>query len=348
MSDTQSPDGQDEMLGKLIRYRSMLPPPLPEVTARMTGGMDDTAARDLDDAPEQPSTDDDDDTIHLAPPDWPSLSPEAAADRALGCLLGLALGDAATSSMGQWTARTETALCLSESLLAMGAFDAGDFLIRLQGLAARDSEGLDSETLEALAAYAARDEEIGDDPPPLTGDGGNLSLLRLAPLAICGADDPEALDRLAARQSRATHSRLESVDACRLFISMLTDALSGAGKDAATRPRIMALCPRVLFISAGEWRTKTHDQLRVDSSAVDTLEAALWCVSKTGTAPDAIKVAVRLGEGRHAVAALAGQLAGALYGASSFAKDWPATLEGKARLELLTAELLAQRIQIPQ
>ena len=69
---------------------------------------------------------------------------------------------------------------------------------------------------------------------------------------------------------------MECLDACKLFVAYLVDALNGADKDAATRQRVMALAPNVLFISAGEWRTKTREQIKSTGYVVDTLEGAVW------------------------------------------------------------------------
>lgn len=82
--------------------------------------------------------------------------------------------------------------------------------------------------------------------------------MRLAPPAIFCAPDVDLARALAAKQSRATHAAVECLHACALFVSYLVDALSGADKRAATRPRMMALAPNPLFICAGEWRAKTR------------------------------------------------------------------------------------------
>ena len=55
---------------------------------------------------------------------------------------------------------------------------------------------------------------------------------------------------------------------------------------------------------------------------VDTLEAALWCLLTTDTYRDCVLKAANLGEDTDTVAAVAGSLAGALYGYDSLPKEW--------------------------
>ncbi|NWN33755.1 hypothetical protein GY663_31750, partial [Klebsiella michiganensis] len=55
---------------------------------------------------------------------------------------------------------------------------------------------------------------------------------------------------------------------------------------------------------------------------VDSLEAALWCVGETGSFEAAVLLAANLGDDADTVAAITGQLAGALYGASAIPGHW--------------------------
>ena len=83
-----------------------------------------------------------------------SMNPEVTKDRAIGALLGLAVGDAVGTTLeftdrdsyhaltdmvgggpfglspGQWTDDTSMALCLADSLLACGTIDQKDLMIR--------------------------------------------------------------------------------------------------------------------------------------------------------------------------------------------------------------------------
>ncbi len=311
----------------------------------------------------------------LRGPDWPPLDEAAARDRAVGCFLGLAIGDAVGAAVefkprgsfppltdmigggpfklapGEWTDDTTMALCFAESLLATGTVDQADLMTRLRGWFERGENtvpgkcfDIGATTRAAIEAFAATGiAAAGSEEANAAGNG---SLARLAPLAIFAAGDEDRAEFLAQKQSRTTHGTQECLDACRLFVVQLLDALSGADKEGATRPRVMSLAPKLLFISAGEWKDKTRDQIRSSGYVVHTLEAALWSVWQTDTFRDAVLVAANLGDDADSVTAVAGQLAGALYGASAIPDAWRAKLAWRDRIETLANALFDRNRQV--
>ena len=61
----------------------------------------------------------------------------------------------------------------------------------------------------------------------------------------------------------------------------------------------------------------------------DTLEAALWCFLNTTNYKDCVLKAVNLGGDTDTIAALAGALAGLLYGRDSIPPEWTELLAKK-------------------
>jgi ADP-ribosylglycohydrolase len=59
---------------------------------------------------------------------------------------------------------------------------------------------------------------------------------------------------------------------------------------------------------------------------IDTLEAALWCFLTTDSYAECVLKAVNLGEDTDTTAAVAGGLAGLLYGVDAIPEAWLATL----------------------
>ncbi|WP_149535569.1 ADP-ribosylglycohydrolase family protein [Siccirubricoccus phaeus] len=304
----------------------------------------------------------------LPGPDWPAPDEDAARDRALGCLLGLAVGDAVGTTLeftardsqppltdmvgggpfalapGEWTDDTTMALCLAESLLAEGELDQEDLMARFRRWLERGENTVKGHcfdigitTRAAIERYiAGSDPAAGSYAPEAAGNG---SLVRLAPLAIFRRGDRRLAEQEAVKQSRTTHAAPEVLDACKLFTSMLIDALTGADRYGATRQRVMALSPKVLFISAGEYKAKPRAAIRATGYVVHTLEAALWAVWETENFRDAVLLAANLGEDADSVAAVAGQLAGALYGASGIPATWRAKLAQGERIAALAEAL---------
>ena len=334
---------------RIRRYRHLLPPVSAASVARMNVD-GESASGWTPEVAEPPGT-----------PVWAELDGAALRDRALGCLLGLAVGDAIGATVaGQtrgsfaplvepdsaaaWTGDTGMALCLGQSLLASDGVDLDDFMARLLASLEHGDNTVDGQPADVGTVTRQAIERYVQGGTAAAGDldaasAGNGSLVRLAPLAIFCARDRDAVEALAIRQSRATHATLECIDACRLFAVQLVDALAGANKASVLRQRVMALCPQVLFISAGEFKTKTLEQIGSSAYVIDTLDAALWAVWRTDSFRDAVLTAANLGGAAHSVAAVAGQLAGALYGASAIPAEWLEPLAGRERIEFLANDL---------
>lgn len=356
-----------EIARKLQAYAHLLPPASSRMTAKMLSGSPDAggAVRGGSGATaDQPAAA----GPALPGPTWPALDAAAARDRAVGCLLGLAVGDAIGTAVefkprdsfapltdlvgggpfglapGEWTDDTTMALCLAESLLAKGTVDPADLMTRFAGWLQRGENTVSGRCFDIGVTTRAAIESFIASGNPAAGShhssaAGNGSLVRLGPLAIFAAGDRALADGLAGKQSRTTHAALEVIDSCRLFTDMLIDALTGADKAGALRQRVMALAPKVLFISAGEYKSKARDQIRSSGYVVHTLEAALWSVWQTDNFRDAVLTAANLGDDADSVAAVAGQLAGALYGANAIPAEWLAKLAWRDRIEKLANEL---------
>jgi ADP-ribosyl-[dinitrogen reductase] hydrolase len=353
-----------EMARKLRRYGHLMPMASAQFIDKVQSGSPPSSDADAAEA-----------ELVVAPPMvappipvWPKLDAQAARARALGCMLGLAVGDAVGTAVeskprdsfrplkdmvgggpfklaaGEWTDDTTMALCLAESLLSLGGLDQEDLMERFQRWLEHGENTVPGRCFDIGATTRAAIQRFMADGFPAAGSSapdtaGNGSLVRLAPLAIFCLGQRELGEILAQKQSYTTHAAKECIEACRLFMTQLLDALDGADKDAATRPRVMSLAPKVLFINAGEWRSKTRDQISSSSYVVNTLEAALWSVWQTDNFRDAVLTAANLGDDAGSVAAVAGQLAGALYGVTAIPPQWLAKLAWRDKVEKLASDL---------
>ena len=154
-----------------------------------------------------------------------------------------------------------------------------------------------------------------------THDNGNGSLMRILPLAFSDATDDEI-----AQVSAITHAHPTSCRACVTYVHLardlaagipVADAIARIEDDAApfTRLRSIAELPR--------------DEIRSSGYVVDTLEAALWCLATTTDYAACVLAAVNLGEDTDTVAAVAGGLAGIVYGEAGIPKPWLDALRGR-------------------
>jgi ADP-ribosyl-[dinitrogen reductase] hydrolase len=300
-----------------------------------------------------------------------SALPEADQERARGCLLGLATGDAVGTTLefrrrgsftpigdmvgggpfglqpGQWTDDTSMALCLATSLVECGGFDAAD---QMQRYCRWADEGYLSCTGEcfdiggtvhgALARYRRDGNPLAGSNDPRSA--GNGSLMRLAPVPLYCYPDLAATEQLAAESSRTTHAAAECLDACRLFARILHRALQGLSRDEVLHADAGAFAgePAVRAVADGRYVHKPEAQIRGSGYVVESLEAALWAFAITDNFADAILVAANLGDDADTTAAICGQVAGAHYGRAGIPPHW---LERLAWRELITE--LADRLR---
>ena len=294
-------------------------------------------------------------------PVLPSTTAESIRDRAIGAFLGLAVGDAVGTTLeferrdaqqrmedmvgggpfglaaGDWTDDTTMALALAESLANCGMLDVRDLMDRFVRWMRKGEYSCTGHCFDignTTRAALTRYERTGD---PLAGStdphsAGNGSLMRLSPVALRYWDDRAILDAAAAEQSRTTHGAETAVDACRGFAALLADAISGKAKADLLAPRSFDGAPEISRILAGSWRGKAREEISSSGYVASTMEAALWSVARTSDFRSAVLVAANLADDADTVAAVTGQLAGALYGLGGIPDDWLGRVAWKDRL----------------
>lgn len=109
----------------------------------------------------------------------------------------------------------------------------------------------------------------------------------------------------------------------------LKDAINLAGNDLDYLPEF----EHYSRIFDPNFDKLTADEINSSGYVVDTLEAALWCVLTTDNYKDCVLKAVNLGGDTDTIAAIAGGLAGALYGLKSIPQEWTETLIKRERIE---------------
>lgn len=294
---------------------------------------------------------------------------ERRRDRAIGALLGLAVGDvvgaaiefsprpdaAVLSDMvgggpfglepGQWTDDTAMALALADSLLADPDLDPADLMTRFVSWwrdgtysCTGDCFDIGIATSAALGAFERTGDPIAGSTRP--EHSGNGALMRLAPVAIRHWRDPARLERVAARQTRTTHGSPDTLDASVIFAELIARAVAGEpAQEVLTTPAVQRV--------KGGFLGLPRDAVRGSGWVVHSLQAALWAVARTTTFRDAVLLAANLGEDSDTTAAIAGQLAGALYGASGIPGDWLGRLAWRERIEEVAAALYAESLGEP-
>ena len=277
-----------------------------------------------------------------------------------GCLVGLAVGDAVGTTLefktpgtfeplddmvgggpyrlqpGQWTDDTSMALCLAESLVTCEGFNASHQMglyVRWWREGYLSSTGrcfdIGNTVKDALKRYQQTEFAMMGSTDPMSA--GNGSLMRLAPVAMFFATDPELAIRLCGESSRTTHGARTCIDACRYFGGLIVGALRGATKEELLSERYCPvvglwerapLCAEIDEIATGSFKRLEPPDIVGSGYVVKSLEAALWAFYRSETFEEGCLKAANLGNDADTTAAIYGQIAGAFYGMDGIPSGW--------------------------
>jgi len=150
---------------------------------------------------------------------------------------------------------------------------------------------------------------------------GNGSLMRILPLAFVDCTDEEIR-----AVSAITHGHEISMQACVIYVHVARRLLAGE----SIREIIPTLEYDKPFDRLHEIDRLDESEIRGSGYVVHTLEASLWALANNDMFRDTVLAAVNLGEDTDTTGAVAGGLAGIVYGLDSdFARDCMAALRNK-------------------
>lgn len=261
-----------------------------------------------------------------------------------GALLGLAIGDALAAAVqfarpgsfapvrdllgggpfdlprGAWSDDTALSLALARSLLEQGRCDVDDQRERFRRWQ-RDGEGSATGECLGITASVARALTAGT-PDPTLADGAD-ALVRTAPLAMFRFGDERRLGEDLRCMAAVTSHQSTTFEVVRDFGLTLSAAL--AGRHA---PLEMHAVRR-----AGEG----NESARV-------LALAMQAVAESTSWKQAVLQVVNQGGDADVVAAVCGQLAGAVYGVDAIPLAWRAALVQRTAIEEMADALLAEAL----
>lgn len=307
-------------------------------------------------------------------PASPSVLDPDVIDRALGAVVGLAVGDALGATLefapvdprrfhsemlgggpfgvrpGEWTDDTAMTLALADSLLSPSGFTPDDFMTRLADWLQHgrySCQGycvdVDRSTFTSICRFLGT-----NDPLSHTGDEvgtGKGSIVRLAPVAVYHLYDPEKAVRVARLQCACTHPAPEAADAAAFVIMMLRGLILGLPDGAAPLQLQPLEQPRVRGIAADSYLSFPQRQPTLRTS--DPLENALWALHHTEGFEQALITATSLGGEAESVGAVTGMLAGATYGLSAIPSRWLRPLAWRDTIVGTSQQLLPTSVSYP-
>jgi ADP-ribosylglycohydrolase len=251
---------------------------------------------------------------------------------------------------GCWSDDTSMSLAAMDSL-ASGKLDYDDIIIKFGKWYYKDEYtptgkmfdvgNTCSYAIDNYFAYHKTVEECG-----LAGEhsNGNGSLMRIHPFALLAWSNIGIMaewERVIEKASALTHAHERSKLACKIYTIILLHLLDNPCKNSVKRALDVAACHyehlnecrHYKRIFSPDFDKMKREEIRSSGYVADTLEAAIWCVLTTDTYRDCVLKAVNLGDDTDTVAAVAGGLAGALYGYDCIPKEWLAALKRKDYIE---------------
>lgn len=213
---------------------------------------------------------------------------------------------------GTWSDDTSMMLAICDSYRELGCIDVDD--IRAKFLLWYREDVYTCGRLFDIGAATASALRLGHG---LCGerDNGNGSLMRTVALAFTDATDDEVR-----AVSAITHAHSTSTEACVRMVHAARELIAGA-------------TPREVASGCGVSVGKSCSEILSGGYVLYTFEAALWCLANTRSYADCVLAAVNLGDDTDTTAAVAGALAGIVYGEDEIPAEWLSLLRGKDVIE---------------
>ena len=226
---------------------------------------------------------------------------------------------------GQVTDDTTMALALGQSILAAGRVDAHAAATAFDAWMRAKPVDIGATVRRGLLTF----RKTGHPETPLNDqDAGNGAAMRVLPVALATLGQPEDAVRAACRaQAHVTHHNPLSDAATETLALMVQDALRGADKLQLLHQRAHPLAkqhPEFAFRA-------TRQRHNPSGYIVETLQAVFQALFDTDNFEDCLIDVVNRGGDADTTGAIAGMLAGALYGPAAIPWRWLHGLEAATR-----------------
>ncbi|GAA4162697.1 hypothetical protein GCM10022286_22000 [Gryllotalpicola daejeonensis] len=283
-------------------------------------------------------------------------------DRAVGTVIASAAGDALGApyefhapvlpptpitlhaggpwELGEWTDDTSMAVPILQAVARGRGLDDSTTLAGIVGEWigwCRSAKDVGIQTKAVLAGIRHVTEEDARTAARAVHDrngrsGGNGSLMRTGPVALgyLGDGQADAAAAAARRVSELTHFEVDAGDACAVWSLAIRSAILDGTLELRTAVDTLPV------ERASVW----HGRLDAAEAAlpwelpdnngwvVAALQAAWSAITHGSSLREVLELAVRAGNDTDTVAAIAGSLAGAVFGASELPDEWVSALHG--------------------
>jgi ADP-ribosylglycohydrolase len=267
---------------------------------------------------------------------------------------------------GTWSDDSSLTFCLAESLCK--GYDLQDMANRFVNWWEHNYWTPHGKVFDiGIATNEAIQRLANGNSPLLSGNSsensnGNGSLMRILPLAFYVKNMPiEKRFELVSEVSSITHAHIRSVLSCFIYIEMALQLMAGTEKFEAfdntgkiindflkehpiTAQVELDKFHRILLNPVSNYEIKPvyeYEEVEINSSGyvLHSLEASFWCLLKCNSYAETVLKAVNMGSDTDTTAAIAGGLAGLLYGYEAIPAEWVKVLVRKDDIEDLANRL---------
>lgn len=258
---------------------------------------------------------------------------------------------------GSWSDDTSMSLCTLDSL-TKGTINYDDIMSNFikwlndnEYTPTGEAFDVGRTCLKAIIVYA-QTKNIETCGRTVEHSNGNGSLMRIHPMVLYlhtknELSLHEKID-IIHKTSALTHAHDRSKIGCGIYAFVLWELLNNPVKESILSGLNKAKEYYKAYSELDKYSrifdktfilTKRND-ISSSGYVVSTLEAALWCLLTTNSYSECVLKAVNLGDDTDTVAAVAGGLAGALYGLDTIPEKWINVLKRKDYIEELCEKAL--------
>ena len=273
--------------------------------------------------------------------------------------------DLAGGKKGIWSDDTSMTLSTLKSLTEQGRFVPDDLMEQFRSWIQHGTLtpfgraiGIGRTTFRTVMDYSGGKKAGGTSGR----DKGNGSLMRIAPIilyqhfALGDKITWEGKIRDIHRASALTHATETAMTACGIYAFLMDGLLEEASslsiqtglQRAENFYKGSAEAETFSFLFSKDFPQASRSHIHSSGYVVDTLEAAVWCLATTNDYPACVLKAVNLGGDTDTIAAVAGALAGVLYGVEAIPEKWLSSLALRAEIETLCENAAEQWFHVSE
>lgn len=247
---------------------------------------------------------------------------------------------------GSWTDDTSMEIATIASIIEKGKFDYSDIMSKWCDWLNKSEYTANGEVFDVgrTCLRACRNYSNGIDPVKCglsdLNSNGNGSLMRILPVALYAYSkklSKEEIINLSDDVSSLTHDHDISKIACYMYVRFIMNLLSGMSKEEAYKflknddysmydKESLLKYDRLIKNDISKFEL---DDINSTGYVVDTWECVLWILLRSNNYKETIIAATNIGNDTDTIGAIAGSMAGIIYGLDSFPKKWLSTLKKK-------------------